>query len=1123
MLALVAAFAAGPALAQPHLVPLFPAAIASADGAAAGPQGFVRVINHSSEAGEVRVDAIDDAGVAAEPFSLPIGADEVVHFNSQHLRDGNPAIGLRGIGAPSAGSENWRLLIASALDVEVLAYLRTEDGFLTAMRDVAPSDGDQRRIAFFNPARNRNQVSLLRLINAGTEAAAATIEATDDQGRVAGGLHVELPALAARTYSAADLETGHAELDGALGAGSGKWRLTASSEGELSAMSLLRSPTGHLTNLSGAGPPPQREGDVAVHRVAYFPASGQARQGFLRLVNLGDAAATVDVLAVDALARRGRSATLRIDAGQVVHVNSDRLEQGDPAAGLDRGIGAGRGPWRLELRTTATLQALAYIRTADGFLTSMVDAAPTAADQHRVAIFNPGRNTNQVSHLHLTNRTSEAAAIAVRGVDDRGGMGGTVRLTLPAGGMRTLSAQTLESGTGLAGALGKGMGKWRLTVQADQPVGVASLLASPTGHLTNLSSADDRAASAFFAARIAEPVVRAKCINCHVSGGLAQGARLVFTASPSPWGREETDGHHQTLRRFVASVVGGDARILQKVQGGLDHGGGLQVAPDSDDFANLRTYLGRLVRESQQHPLPLAMPLTLVDAVPTPAAEIDASTQSLHLVHAEPAGAEAASYGYGGQCRPSGATLRRRLEDLSPGQATVLASHRLRCELAPIGSYRVWADAFGQDGDYRQAALDFVTGPDQGAPTLTVRDAETIPRDNVDELFEIYILEAILDDLSPSLQLAAAVLIDQTAQRTWLHLRDPEPLYDVATERVVYVSRDPRGGRSDLLTGLVARPEVSDAAGFEPRSEVLLLSHATGSTPSELSLADAWYAIAAMFAGRGYLVLAPDNWGRGELAPDGQPETYLLPNRTANNSLDLLAAALADGRYRHLHAPRGGKTDVSFIGYSQGGHSAVALWLASLGGEQPWRVRAVHSGGAPHNLYRTLRGALAHLAGQCDGNAWCVNVGTEVVIPYAAGRILPGILAYMETGLGSSDIVVDNALNPAFLTSFLGEDPAYDALKIALQGSGFTNLLGLESFDDEAAIHLYHSPYDHLVPVRNTEQLAELLGPHFNVTFHQRECASELYGALRELVDRVGFIHALCGMEMLDDVLRDLR
>lgn len=1112
-LALLGVLAAGQALAQGQLVPLFPAA-SETD---AGPQGFVRIINHSQQAGDVRVLAVDDAGMAADAVQLAIAAGEVVHFNSTHLRDGNPAIGLEGIGRPSAGSENWRLRITSELDVEVLAYLRTADGFLTAMHDVAPSDGDARQIAFFNPARNRNQVSLLRLVNYGAAPAEVAIEGTDDRGRTGGGVQVTVPSSSARTYSAADIENGHADLEEALGPGSGKWRLTVTSTADLSAMSLLRSPTGHLTNLSGVGPSPQREGDVAVHRVAYFPAARQARQGFLRVINPGAEAATVDILAVDARAQRGRPITLRIDAGQAVHFNSDHLERGNATIGLTPGVGSGSGPWRLELRTSATLRVLAYIRTEDGFLTSMVDAVPVAASQHRVAIFNPGRNANQVSQLHLTNGTGEAAAIAVRGMDDRGQMGGTVRLTLPAGGSRTLSAQALESGTGLAGALGEGAGKWRLTVQADQPVGVASLLASPTGHLTNLSSATNRSARAFFAARIAEPVVEAKCVNCHVSGGLAQNARLIFEGWPS----QDADDLHETFRGFVAAVSGGDARILQKVQGNLGHGGGVQVAADSEDFANLRTYLARLVSE-RLAPLAQPVPVPLVDAIPLPASEIDASTQSLDLVHTEAAGA--ASYGYGGECQPSGYTLRRSLEGLSSGQPSVLASHRLRCQLAPMHSYRVWADALEADGTYRQATLEFVTGPDQGPSALTVRDAMTIPQDNVDDLFEIYILEAILDDLSPSLQLAAGVLIEQTAERTWSHLRDPDPLFDVVTESVAYVSRDPAGGRSDLLTGLVARPALDDAASFAPRSRVLLLSHATGSTPSEMSLADAWYAIAAMFAGRGYLVIAPDNWGRGELAPDEQPETYLMANRTANNSLDLLAAVLADARYSHLHAQSQGKTDVSFIGYSQGGHTAMALWLASLGSEHPWRVREVHSGGAPHDLYRTLRGALEHLAGRCDGNDWCRNVGTEVVLPYAAGRILPSILAYTTTGLATSDILEDSALKPEFLDGFLGEEPAYDPLKITLQRNSFTNLLRLARFANaETAIHLYHSPHDHLVPARNTEALATLLAPDFDVHFDRGECASDVYEALRAAVDRVGFIHTLCGMEMLDDVMRDLR
>ena len=163
---------------------------------------------------------------------------------------------------------------------------------------------------------------------------------------------------------------------------------------------------------------------------------------------------------------------------------------------------------------------------------------------------------------------------------------------------------------------------------------------------------------------------------------------------------------------------------------------------------------------------------------------------------------------------------------------------------------------------------------------------------------------------------------------------------------------------------------------------------------------------------------------------------------------------------------------------------------------------------------RRTRGALEHLAGRCDGNDWCRNVGTEVVPPSAAGRILPGILAYTATGLATSDILEDGALKPEFLDAFLGEDPAYDPLKITLRRNSFTNLLGLDRFANaETAIHLYHSPYDHLLPASNTEELAALLAPDFEVAFHRGECASDVYEALPVAVDRVGFIHALWGME----------
>ena len=63
----VAVSAAVSARAESHLVPMFPAA-SDPDGR----QGFVRVINHSDQDGEVQVDATDDSGMAHGPVTLSI-------------------------------------------------------------------------------------------------------------------------------------------------------------------------------------------------------------------------------------------------------------------------------------------------------------------------------------------------------------------------------------------------------------------------------------------------------------------------------------------------------------------------------------------------------------------------------------------------------------------------------------------------------------------------------------------------------------------------------------------------------------------------------------------------------------------------------------------------------------------------------------------------------------------------------------------------------------------------------------------------------------------------------------------------------------------------------------------
>ena len=411
---------------------------------------------------------------------------------------GNPVKGLSvGVGA---GEGDWRLKLTSPLEIEVLAYIRTEDGFLTAMHDLMPAAGPGRRAAFFNPGSNENQVSLLRLANPRDEEAAVTITGVDDDGEAGGEVRVVVPAQGALTFTAGELEAGGEGLEGALGDGAGKWRLFVEAEGGqgsalpwILAMSLLESPTGHLTNLSSI---PRNE-SLGLYSVPLFPAKSAAgRQGFARVLNRSGEAGEATITAYDDAGREYGPVTLAVAANGAAHFNSDDLEDGSAAKGLSGGIGPGEGDWRLEVTSDLKIDVLAYVRTDDGFVTTMHDAAPSLIHTHRAPTFNPGSNADQASSLRLVNPGEDDAEVTIAGIDGDGvSPGSDIRITVPAKASRTLTSQELEAGgAGFDGALGDGAGKWELEIRADREVVAMSLLESPTGHLTNLSTAPVRGA-----------------------------------------------------------------------------------------------------------------------------------------------------------------------------------------------------------------------------------------------------------------------------------------------------------------------------------------------------------------------------------------------------------------------------------------------------------------------------------------------------------------------------------------------------------------------------------------------------------------------------------------------------
>ena len=331
-------------------------------------EGLVRVVNPSAQAGEVQIVAIDDAGWRSAPVTLAIAAGASAQFTSRDLEQGNAALGLLGSTGPGTG--DWRLEMSSDLDVEVLPYVRTTDGTLSAMGDVAPVTDNVHRVALFNPADSPDAASKLRLTNRGSQALRADITGIDDTGASPGGMvSVEIASDESVLLTAAELETGGSNLLGALGDGEGQWRLDIASDGDLAVMNLAETSDGNLTNLSNATATtvPARK----AHVVDRFPSSSDLsnEQGVVRIVNSSESPAVVRIEPNDSTGWRYAPLTLTLGANEAANLGTWDLELGNAAKGLSGNAGPGTGgAWRLAISSDSDIEVLTYTRTSSGLL-----------------------------------------------------------------------------------------------------------------------------------------------------------------------------------------------------------------------------------------------------------------------------------------------------------------------------------------------------------------------------------------------------------------------------------------------------------------------------------------------------------------------------------------------------------------------------------------------------------------------------------------------------------------------------------------------------------------------------------------------------------------------------------
>ena len=84
-----------------------------------------------------------------------------------------------------------------------------------------------------------------------------------------------------------------------------------------------------------------------------------------------------------------------------------------------------------------------------------------------------------------------------------------------------------------------------------------------------------------------ESLVQEKCIACHRAGGVGS-QNLIFSGSPT--------ANHQAFDAYVNSPTNGAkaSTVLSKISGGVAHGGGVQVAQGSADYAVFSDYMDLL-------------------------------------------------------------------------------------------------------------------------------------------------------------------------------------------------------------------------------------------------------------------------------------------------------------------------------------------------------------------------------------------------------------------------------------------------------------------------------------------------------------------------------------------------
>ena len=234
--------------------------------------------------------------------------------------------------------------------------------------------------------------------------------------------------------------------------------------------------------------------------------------------------------------------------------------------------GSGKGDWWLRITSDSDIVVQSFIRTSDGFLTSMHDVLPKVTVGREwygyvTNTFNPASNTNQVSALRFINTSNEQlwGIYTTGGVDDDR-LGGSSRMGSPSRmypyQAANITAQELEDKAHPNNKWSEKRGKRRVVIHGPENDRllehfiVMHIMESPTGHVTNLST--QSGSDSVLAQGLVEPLPP----KPEPPSGDVFNIDLVFNSDVS---QQVKDATHRAAARWENVILEGHENITASV------------------------------------------------------------------------------------------------------------------------------------------------------------------------------------------------------------------------------------------------------------------------------------------------------------------------------------------------------------------------------------------------------------------------------------------------------------------------------------------------------------------------------------------------------------------------------